>query len=52
MNKVYIVRNYNRIWGVYATKEKAEEERKHAQMDAEMGGNFTIYGIEEYEVEK
>ena len=50
MNKVYIVKSYENIWGVYTTKEIAEKGRKKAQRNAEMGGSHAIYRIEEYEV--
>lgn len=51
MNKVYIVRSYDKIWGVYATEKAAEEARKIAQRNAEMSGSHAYYGVEEYKVE-
>lgn len=48
--KVYIVKGYEGIWGVYVSYEDAEKARKEAQYDAEMSGSHAIYGIEEHEV--
>lgn len=49
--KVYIVKMNGSIWGVYATKEAAEEAKKDANLDAEMGGTWGAYMVKEYEVE-
>lgn len=50
--KVYIVISYVTIWGVYASKEKAEKEREKAQMDANFRGDPAFYTVDEYEVKE
>lgn len=49
--KVYIVKDWTHIWGVYATKEAAEAAEKEANIDAEMAGGRGGYGVTEHEVE-
>ena len=48
--KVYLVKDYDTVYGVYATKEKAEQAAKEANHLAACGGHRTWFGVDEYEV--
>ena len=50
--KVYIIRNENNIYGVYATKEIAEKKLKIANQPFYKGASeAALFGIEERKIE-
>ena len=49
--KVYVVKSYNWLYGIYSTKEKAEEAKKEANWKDEMSGGRGGYAVKEMEIQ-
>lgn len=49
--KVYVVKSYDYLYGIYSTEEKAEKAKEEANWKEEMSGGYGCYTVREMEVQ-
>ena len=49
--KVYVVKSYDYLYGIYSTEEKAEKAKEEANWREEMNGGRGGYVVKEMEVQ-
>ena len=48
---VYVVKSYDNLYGIYSTKEKAEEAKKEANWKNEVSGGRGGYVVKEMKIQ-